>query len=260
MSHILSSPDITQKTLGLLWERRRELAPFWAVLFLMYWLSGLARALYPGVYTFDPFDQGWLLIPEAIFLGPVIALMSHCILQDGGKFAWTRESLVVKLMKAGAYYYVLLILFKVGTFVTTAVIPSLLGSVLGPVIGSVFPIVVGVGFVFFMLLYVRLLLVYPVLAGEEREPLIVSMGLTRGKTRQIVSCLLLLGAPVLIPWIAATVYGGNWLDPSQRPGVEFLPIIARSLLLTLGAIVISTGLCVMYEALIAEDGETDQDV
>lgn len=264
MNTTLSTPDITQKTFARLRDRKRVLWPFGGALFLLFGLASLVRALFPGLYIFDPFDQGWLLIPEALFLGPVIALLHHRIMNTGSDFSWSRENLVVKCLKAWAYYYVLLILFKVGTFVTTTVIPSLLGTVLGPAVGALFPVIVGAGFVLFLLVYVLLVLVYPALAGVAEEPLVTSYRLTRGKTRQIVSCLLLLAAPVLIPWVAATVYGGDMLDPSRGPGVQIVPIIARSLLLTLGAIVISTGLCIMYEALIEEAeqtelGENDQD-
>lgn len=137
MNTSLSSPEIAQKTISRLRERGRLLAPFAGVIFVIFLLTGLARGLFPGVYTFDPFDQGWLLIPEAILLGPVLALLHHSILAPGETFAWSRDAALLKLAKAAAYFYVLLILFKLGVFVTSLVIPSLVGYVFGPAVGIV---------------------------------------------------------------------------------------------------------------------------
>jgi len=261
MNTSLSSFDIVQKTIALFKERWRSIQPFFGLVFLLFWMSNLVRAFFPGVYVFDPFDMGWLLIPEALVFGPVVALMHHRVMATGIDFAWSRDALVVKLLKAAAYYYVLLIFFQLGHFVTTQAVPALLVGMVGPSMSGLVPVIIGVGYVLFLLVYVRLVLVYPVLAGEEREPLMVSMGLTKGKTRQIVSCLLLLAAPVLIPWIAANVFGGDWLDPTRGPDIRIIPIITRSLLQTMGVIVISTGVCVIYKSLIAqndvEKGDTD---
>lgn len=259
MNNPLSTPDVAQQTIIRLRQRRRELLRFGGLLLLCFGLAGLVRAMFPAAYVFRPLEQGWLLIPEALVFGPLVAIMHHRILAPGTDFAWSRDNLLLKSLKAAVYYYVLLILFKAGIFAVTQVVPALIGFLLGPTAGPLFPIIVGVGGILFLLVYVRLLLVYPFLAGEERQPLINSMVLSRGKARQIVSCLLLLAAPVLIPWVAAQAYGGQWLDPTHGPGIRIVPLITRSVLQTAGAIVISTGLCVIYEALVAAEGDSDQD-
>lgn len=254
----LSSPDILQKSYARLWSGRRELLPLAGALFAAFALAGLARGLFPGVYTFKPSDQGWLLIPEAVVFGPLLALLHHRLMDTGRPFGWSSENRMVKLFKAAVYYYALLILFKLGTFAATMVVPALFGYVLGPAVGRLYPLIAGAGFVIFLLYYARLVLVYPVLTGEEAEPLVGSIRLSKGKTRQIASCLLLLAAPVLIPWVAVDAYGGDWLDPSLGPGIRILPILTRSLLLTVGALLLSSGCCAMHDALVAEAGDADQ--
>lgn len=251
MSNPLATPDITGKTFALLWERRRALLPWAGGLFLLFGLANLVRALFPGLYVFDPFDQGWLLIPEALVFGPVVALMTHRILAPETDFAWSRDNMLVKLGKAAAYYYVLLILFKLGTFAATQLLPALFAYFLGPNIQRLFPFIVSGGSLVFLLVYVRLVLVYPVLAGDTREPLVQSILMTKGRTMKIVSGLLLPAAPVLIPWVALGSYAGEWFDPSFGGAVRILPIIIRSLLQTAAIIVLSTGLCAIYQALLA---------
>lgn len=258
MSNPIPSPDVLQQTYALLRAKRNILLPWAGTLFLLFGLANMVRAVFPGLYVFDPFDLGWLLIPEAIVFGPVVALMTHRILGPEKDFAWSRDNLLVKLGKAAAYYYVLLILFTAGAFASTQFVPAIFGYLLGPVISPIYPVLVGGGFVGFLLVYVRLLLVYPVLAGDEREPLVQSMALTKGKGMKIGSCLLLLATPVLIPWVAVSTFAGNWLDPTYGEAIRFLPIIVRTLLQTVGVILISTGLCVIYEALLADD-ENDGD-
>ncbi|QJB56459.1 hypothetical protein [Pseudodesulfovibrio sp. zrk46] len=251
----LTSMDTAQRTIALLKERKDVVFAYFGLLLLAFELANLVRGLFPGVYVFDPFDMGWLLIPESLVFGPLLALLHHRILGVDADFAWSRENLIVKLLKAAAYYYVLLIVFTLGTFAVVDVIPALLRHLLGGGVTGFMPLIIGLEYVLFLLYFVRVVLVYPVLAGEEREPLVVSMALTKGKTRQIVSCLLLLAAPVLIPWMAAEIYGGDWLDPTRGPGLRIVPIIVRSLLQATGAIVISTGLCAIYEVLHAESEE-----
>lgn len=257
----LSSPDILQQAYARLWNGRRRLLPLSGMLFAVFGVTGLARGLFPGLYTFNPADLGWLLLPEALALGPLVALLHHRLMEGGGDFAWSMENRLLKFAKAVMYYYVLALFFLLGTFAATQVVPALAGFVLGPMVGGLYPVLVGVTFVGFFMVYARLLLVYAYLAGEAREPLIHSMLVTRGKARQIVSCLLLLAAPVLIPWVGATAYGGDWLNPSLGPGIQIVPILTRSLLLTVGALLLSSGLCVMQEALVAaeESGDVDQD-
>ncbi len=250
---------ITRRVCSLLHDRFRATLPLVGLLALGFVAANLARALFPGLYVFDPFDQGWLLIPEALWFGPVLALMHHRILAPGSEFAWSRDNRLIKLGKAAACYYGLIVLLKVGIFLATQAVPALVGYVVGPVAGPLYPVVAGIGVVLFLLVYVRPLLVYPVLAGGEREPIMVSLALTKGKARKMVSCLLLPVAPVLIPWVALAVYGDGWLDPTMGDGPRFFAIIVRSALQTAGAIVLSTGLCSIYEALIAEEGETEFD-
>ncbi|MBC15919.1 MAG: hypothetical protein CL942_02580 [Desulfovibrio sp.] len=261
MTTPFSTPDIAYETLRRLKAQWQMVLPVVCGVALLYLVTGLSRALFPGLYTFDPFDKIWLLMPEALVGGPLIALLHHRLLAVRQPFAWSRENLFVKLLKASVYYYLLSMLFAVGLFVSTQAVPALIGFVLGPSLGALYPVVVIGGVVVFLLVYVRLILVYPFLAGAEREPLVHSMLLTRGKTRQIASCLLLLSAPVLIPWIGAAVYGGDWLNPSLGPGIPLLPIIARTFVLTLGALLLSSGACVIYEALLADaekqSGESD---
>lgn len=261
MTTPFSTPDIAYETVRRLKAQWQPVLPIVCGLAVLYLATGLSRALFPGLYTFDPFDRAWLLLPEALAGGPLIAVLHHRLLGGREPFAWSRENLFLKLLKASVYYYLLTVLLGVGLFASTQAVPALIGFVLGPSLGALYPVVVIAGVVLFLLVYVRLVLVYPFLAGAEREPLVHSMLLTRGKARQIASCLLLLTAPVLIPWIGATVYGGDWLNPSLGPGIPFLPIIARAFVLTLGALLLSSGACVIYEALLADaenrDGESD---
>jgi len=259
MKKIFSTVDVSRQTLGRLAERWRDILPLAGVLFLLFGLANTMRGIFPGVYVFDPFDQGWLLLPEAMVFGPVLAFLHYRILAPGTDFAWSVENLLVKLGKAAAYYYVLILLFKLGSFFATQVVPSLIGFVFGTAAAVLFPLIVGIGFILFLLVYIRLVFVYSALTGTEREPLVASISLTKGKGRQIVSSLLLLAAPVLIPWIGATVYGGDMLDPTQGQDIPLVPILARSFLQSMGAIILSTGLCVMFEALVAADGDSDQD-
>ena len=100
---------------------------------------------------------------------------------------------------------------------------------------------------------------YAVLAGGEREPLVISILLTRRKARRIASALLLLGAPVLIPWVALAAYGGGWLDPTRGELSRIIAIFLRTALQTAAAFVISTGLCAIYQVLAAEEGGTESD-
>jgi hypothetical protein len=250
---------IARRAYPLMKDRFRAARPLLGLLALGFLAANAARAMFPGAYVFDPFDQGWLLIPEALFFGPVLALLHHRILASGKDFSWSRENRLLKFAKAAAYYYVLIVLLKVGAFAATQGVPALVGYLLGPAAARFYPLIVAVGGVCLALVYARLLLVYAVLAGEEREPLVVSILLTRGKARQIASALLLLAAPVLIPWMALAVFGGGWLDPTRGEASRFLAIFLRTALQTAAAFVISTGLCAMYEVLAAEDGGTESD-
>lgn len=261
MPAVISPPDVLQRACARIKKGGRELVPLAGALFAAFCVTGVARGLFPGLYVFAPTDMGWLMIPEAAVLGPLVALLHHRLMDSGKAFGWSVENRTLKLFKAACYYYVLSLLLMLGTFAATEVLPALVGYVLGPAVGGLYPLIAGAAFVIFMLFYARLVLVYPHLAGEVREPLIHSMLLTRGKTRQIVSCLLLLAAPVLIPWMVAATYGGDWLNPSLEPGIRILPILTRSLLLTVGALLLSSGLCVLYEALVADqkNGDLDQD-
>ncbi|QGY39942.1 hypothetical protein GM415_07320 [Pseudodesulfovibrio cashew] len=269
MNYVLSPPDILFKTFARLRRGSGAFARIVAAIFGIHLLAGLARGLFPGLYTFNPFDLGWLLIPEAMALGPLLALLCHRILDTGDAFGWSGENRLVKLGKAAAYCYVLFVSFMLGTFVVVTLVPTLFGQVVGPAAGRFQPLIVAAGAFLLLPVYVRAILVYPVLSGDEAEPLMRSLALTKGYGRQMASCLLLLASPVLIPWVAASAYAGDWLNPSLGPGLRLMPIITRSMLLTLGALLLSTGLCVIYEALIAEEaraerarkqGDTDLDV
>lgn len=263
MPTLLSSPDILWKSYVRLWSGRRELLPLAGGLFAAFLAAALARAVFPGVYTFHPKSLMWLLIPEAAVIGPLLALLAYRLTDTGRPFGWSLENRVVKLLHAVGYYYGLFLLLLLGKFATTQVVPALVGFVFGAAAIGLYPVIVAVGFVAFLLFYARLVLVYPVLTGDVREPLIRAVHLSRGKTRQIVSCLLLLAAPVLIPWIVADTYGGDWLNPSHGPGIRIVPILTRSLLQTAGALLLSSGLCVMHDALVADEeaksGDTDKD-
>ncbi len=257
MTNPIPTSEITQQTHALLWGKRKALLPWSVALFLLFGVANMVRALFPGLYVFDPFDMGWLLIPEALVFGPFIALMTHRILAPSTDFAWSRDNLIMKLGKAAAYYYVLLILFTVGAFGAMQLVPAVFGYLFGPTLNQFYPFLVGGGFVAFLLVYVRLVLVYPVLAGDEREPLVQSIALTKGKGMKLGSCLLLLTAPMLIPWVAVSTYAGDWFDPIYGGSVRILPIILRSLLQAVGVIVISTGFCVIYKALLADSEKSD---
>lgn len=249
---------ITRRAYPLLRDRFRTALPLLGLLALGFLAANAARAALPGLYVFDPFDQGWLLIPEACFFGPVLALLHHRILSAGKDFSWSGENRLLKFAKGAAYYYVLIVLLKVGTFAAGQGIPALIGYVVGPAVARFYPLIVAAGGVLFALVYVRPLLVYPVLAGE-REPIMVSLALTKGKARQILSGLLLLAAPVLIPWVALAAYGGGWLDPTRGDASRILAIFLRTALQTAAAYVISTGLCAIYEALAAQESGTESD-
>lgn len=258
MSAELTSPAIGGRTIALLkahWPLARRYA---GVFFVIFAVANLARGLFPGVYTFNPFHQGWLLMPEAVVIGPCLALLHNGFVAPGTDFAWSRDNRLVKFGKAAVNAYALMVLFKVGVFLATQAVPALIGFVLGPAVGSLFPLVVGAGLVAFLMFYCRFLLAFALLHGEERECLTTSWRLTRGKAWKILSCLLLLAAPVLIPWGAAWLGGDHWLELSDRGVPRTLPILFVTLLQTASVIIITPGLCAMYEALTAEDGETDK--
>lgn len=259
MTQKLNTPEILYRAYQLLRQQSRSFLPYIGLLLLCYALANFARAIFPGVYTFDPFDIGWLLIPESLILGPLIALLHHRILGLETSFAWSRTNLTIKFFKAGAYYYLISILALLGFFAATQAIPALAGFALGPQVARFYPIIVCISVFFLLPLLTRLLLVFPFLAGNEREPLIQSILLTKGKARQIASCLLLPAALVIIPWFAAYNFDGNLMDPGRAGHINFIAIILRSLLQTIGAIVISTGLCAIFNTLTAESGNSEPD-
>ncbi|MEF2230923.1 MAG: hypothetical protein V3571_08340 [Pseudodesulfovibrio sp.] len=254
----LDTLAVTRRTYRLLRERLPALAPLAGLFALGFILAGAARWLLPGLYVFNPFDMGWLLIPEALWFGPLLALAHHRILAPERAFAWSPGNRLLKFAKSAAYAYVLAILLPAGVFAATQAVPALLGYVLGPVAMPFYPAVVAVGAMVLLLGYVRLLFPFAELAAADaREPMARSILLTRGKARKIASCLLLPAAPVLIPWVALAVWGGDWLDPAGGMPLRPAAIVVRAALQTAGALLISTALCATHEALAALEGDTE---
>ena len=252
MSADLSSHVVAQRTYQLLRGAPSVVASFAAAFFAVFFVANLARGFFPAAYTFRPVDQWALLIPEAIILGPLLALFHHRLLGDEEDFAWSRSSRTVKFIKAIVYFYVLLIVFKLGIFAATEVVPALLGYVFGSAVAPFIPIVVMAGVGCFIYLYVRPLLAFCVLSGQERQPIMTSVALTKGKSRRIVACLLIPAAPVIIAWVGAATYAPHLMEFSDAGSPRFAPIILAALMQTAGAVLIPPGLCAIYEILDAE--------
>ena len=252
----LDTIAITRRTYGLLLARPAALAPLAGLFALGFLAAGAARWLLPGLYVFNPFDMGWLLIPEALWFGPLLALTHHRLLAPARAFAWSPGNRLLRFAKSAAYAYVLAILLPAGIFAATQALPALVGYVLGPAVVPMYPLIVAVAAMILLLGYVRLLFPFAELAaGEAREPMARSILLTRGKARKIASCLLLPSAPVLIPWVAFAVWGGDWLDPAGGASLRPVAIFVRAALQTAGALLICSALCATHEALVALEGD-----
>ncbi|WP_419786798.1 hypothetical protein [Pseudodesulfovibrio sp.] len=248
---------VTRQTAYLLRNRGRALLCPTTFLGVGFLLANMARWLFPGVYVFDPFDMAWLLIPEALWIGPVLALLHYRLLDPGHPFARTDEQRWLKFGKAVAYAYVLAMLYLVGLFAATRGIPALAGYLFGPVIARFYPLMVVAVAVLLLFGYVRLFFSFAFLAGEVREPMVRSILLSKGNARKIVSCLLLPSVPVLIPWMALAAFAGDWLDPTGGASLRPVAVFVRTALQTVGAVLLSAGLCATYEALIALKGDDE---
>ncbi|MDD3313075.1 hypothetical protein [Pseudodesulfovibrio sp.] len=248
---------VTRRAFCLLRDRRRALLPLAGWFALGFLLANAARWRFPGLYVFDPFDQGWLLAPEALWFGPLLALTHHRLLDPGQAFARSTGHRLLKFAKAAAYAYVLAVLYLVGLFAATQGFPALAGYVLGPAIARFYPLLVVAGAMFLLFWYVRLLFPFAFLAGDAREPMIRSILLAKGNARKIVACLLLPAAAVLIPWMALAAFAGAWLDPARGAPLGSVAVFVRSALQAAGAILLSTGLCATYEALVALKGDAE---